>query len=322
LKYFYITSLFLVFLSFPAFAGTGAENESQGILTVEVINKTANGTPVTNDEIILQIYRHQQLLSTLEGKVPEDGNAVFENIPTGVQLIAIPRAKHREMMFTGQAVKLSPGEAKFNARVEVFDVSTDKSKLSVQMHHLIIKASPKVKSLEITEFMQLVNSSDMAISSKERDKQGNAIVLNVMLPEGFGNLQWTSYFEKDAIVVTDNGFYDVMAVPPGSYQATFSYTLDITSSTMDIVKKVSLPTANFMVLAQGGVHLHGRSDADMQTMSMNGVSTEYLKLTNLAPDEEISFQAAGLTVDKHSWITWIVLTTIFVAMIIFAIVRS
>ena len=322
LKYFYLTFIFLTIFSSFAYANSETDIKSQAVLTVQVINKTANGSPVTNDEIILQIYQHQQLVNTLEAKAAEDGNAVFENIPTGEQCFAIPLAKHKEMMFTGQIIKLSPGEDKFNAQVEVFEVSKDKTKLSVQTHHLIVKASPETKSLEITEFMQITNSSDMAISSNERDEQGNAIVLNIMLPEGFSNLQWTNYFEKNAVIVTKNGFYDVMAVPPGSYQATFSYTLDISSSTMDIVKKVSLPTANCMIFAQGDVQLLGRSDADVQSMNMNGVSMEYLKFTNLAPAQDIYFKVTGLTVDKHNWITWIILTGIFGVMIIFAIVRS
>ncbi len=258
-----------------------------------------------------------------EHRTSAEGKAIFENVPTGEQIIAVPRGKHKEMMFSGDSVKLSPPGDKFIARVEVFDVSVDKSKLSVETHHLIIKATSETKTLEITEFMQLVNSSDMAISSGERDNQGNSIVLKIMLPKGFSNLHWTSYFEENAIVVTENGFYDIMAIPPGSYHATFSYTLDITSPTMDIVKKISLPTANLMVLTpDGGVQLHALSDAEKQIINRNGVSMEYLKFSNLVPSEEISFQVTGLTVGKHGWITWIILTIVFGVMIGFAIIRS
>ena len=322
MKYVYITSFLLLCSLFPVLASTETENKSSAILTVEVLNKTANGTPVKNDEVVLQIYQHQQLFDTLEGQVSEDNKVIFENVPTGEQFIALPQARHMEMMFTGQAVKLSRDKDKFVAPVEVFDVSQDKSKLSVPIHHLIIKETPTTKSLEITEFMQLVNSSDMAISSKERDKNGHAIVLNIKLPKGFRNLQWTSYFEENAIVVTEDGFYDIMAVPPGSYQATFSYTLDITSSTIDIVKKVSLPTDNFMIFIQGQAQLQTLNDANKQVMNMNGASMEYLKFSNIIPPKEVAFQVTGLTVDKHNKITWIILTVSFVAMIIFAIVRS
>lgn len=322
MRFFYITFIVLITFSSCVFANSETEKNSSAVLTVQVINKTENGTPVENDEVILQIFQHQQLYSTLEGNASEDGKAVFENVPTGGKFIALPQAKHKDMQFTGQAVILDPNKDKLGTQVEVFDVSTDKSKLSAQIHHIIIKASTETKALEITEYMQLVNSSDMAITSKERDKQGNPIVLNIFLPKGFSNLQWSSYFEENSIVVNDKGFYDVMAVPPGSYQATFSYTLDISASTMDIVKKMSLATEKLMVFAQGGVHLQGQGDVDKQTMSMNGEPMEYLKFENIAPAKEIAFQVTGLTVDKHNWITWIILASVFAAMIIFAVVRS
>ena len=321
MKSFYIA--FVLLIIFPCFvlANTAAENKSSSNLTVVVVNKTENGTSVENDEVTLEIYQHQQVYDILEGNVSAEGKVVFEDVPTGEQFIAVPRAKHKDMMFTGQAVVLNSTEGKLDAQVEVFDVSTDKSKLFVQMHHLIIKPSTETNVLEVTEFMQLVNDSNMAISSDERDKKGNAIVLNLSLPKGFSNLEWSSYFEKDAIVITNDGFYDIMAVPPGSYQLTFSYTLDISASTMDIVKKISLPTERLMVLGQG-VHLQSKENIEAQTMNMGGVSTEFLRFNDIVAPEKITFQVSGLTFDKHSWITWIIVASVFVAMIVIAIVRS
>jgi len=43
-----------------------------------------------------------------------------------------------------------------------------------------------------------------------------------------------------------------MAVPPGEHEIAFSYTIDATSGTMNIVKKVSLPTSDFVVFAESG----------------------------------------------------------------------
>jgi len=316
-----MTFILLMILSSFAFANM-ANGESPTILTVVVVNKTANGTPVENDQVTLQIFQHQQIYDIIESNVSEEGKAAFENVPTGEQFIALPRAKHNDMMFTGEAVILDPTKNELEAQVEVFDVSTNTSELFVQIHHFIVKASTESNVLEITEFMQLVNSSDMAISSDERDENGNAIVLNISLPKGFSNLQWSSYFEKDAVVITDNGFYDIMAVPPGSYQLTFSYTLDVKASAMNITKKVSLPTERFMVLGQGGVNLHGQENMETETTNMGGISTEFLRFNDIVAQDEINFLVSGLAYDKSNWITWIIVGAVFVAIIIFAIVRT
>jgi hypothetical protein len=321
LKRFFLYLLMSVVFSGACYANQGTESESQVQLSIEVVNGTANGAAVTNDEVIVQIFQHNQLLSNLEGKVSTDGKAVFENVPVGEHVMAIPRVKHQDMMFTGQIVPLTATEDKFTASVKVFDVSVDKSKLSVKTHHLIIRAHPKF--LEMTEFMELVNSSDMAISSDEKDSQNRTIVFNIMLPKGFKNLKSSSYFEDDALVVTKDGFYDTMAVPPGDYKVTFSYTIDITSRTMEIIKEITLPTSLFMAFIESGeAQFHGLSEAEKQIMNRNGVSMEYFKRANLSVAEVVAFKIKRLNAGKNKLVTWVVLAVVFGVLVILAIVRS
>lgn len=313
--------MILSFFSAQAcFAAEAAVAAPQAVLTVEVTNGTANGTSVTDDVVTLRIYKHGQLLHTLDSTVAADGVVVFENVPTGDHTVALARAKHQDMMFNGRPVTLRPGEKEFFALVQVFDVSDDMSNLSIGTHHLIIKAHPVL--LEITEYMQLKNSSDMAVTSKERDSQNRPVVLEIMLPKGFKNLRFSGYLEDDALVATEKGFYDTMAVPPGEYQVTFSYTLDITSDTMDIVKEISLPTFNFMVFAElGQAKLRGLGQAENQLIRPNGVPMEYYKRSNLAPAEKITFQITGFNVNTSDVATWVILAVVFGAIVVLAISR-
>jgi hypothetical protein len=302
------------------FGNEAVSATSQAKLTVEVTSGTADGTAVTDDVVIVQIYEHGQLLQTLDSKTGANGTAVFENVPTGEHIVAVARTKHQDMMFNSQPIVLSPTEDKLFAQVQVFDVSDDKSKLSVETHHLIVRAHSE--SIEITEYMQLKNSSDMAVSSKERDSQNRTIVLDIMLPKGFKNLKASSYFEDEALVVTEEGFYDIMAVPPGDYDVTFSYTLDITSNSMDIVKKISLPTPNFVVFAElGRAKLEGLGESEKQLISTDGVSMEYYKRSQLAPAEEIAFQITGFNVGTSSLATWIILAVVFGALVVLVFLR-
>ena len=320
MKYFLVTIILWSLLSKACFADETGVAASQAVLTVEVTNGTANGTAVTDNPVTVRIYKHEQLLHTLESTVSADGVAVFENVPTGDHTVAFTRAKHQDMMFNGRPVALRPGEKGFFACVQVFDVSDDKSNLSIGTHHLIIKAHSTF--LEVTEYMQLKNSSDMAVSSKVRDSQDRAIVLEIMLPKGFKNLRSSSYFEDDALVVTEKGFYDTMAVPPGEYQVTFSYTLDITSDTMDIVKQISLPTFNFMVFAElGRAKLQGLGQSENQLIRPDGVPMEYYKRSNLASAEKITFQITGFNVNTYDVATWVILAVVFGAIVVLAVSR-
>ncbi|MHC4733177.1 MAG: hypothetical protein ACYTDW_01780 [Planctomycetota bacterium] len=92
------------------------------------------------DEVNVDIYENSQLLHSLKGEVAADGKAVFDDVPIGDNIIALARAKHQDMMFNGRVVGLKPTEDRHLAHVEVYDVSWDKSHLSVGVHHIIIKA--------------------------------------------------------------------------------------------------------------------------------------------------------------------------------------
>lgn len=312
---------FLSILSTTAFAEDAPLTNSGTVLVVKVTNGTAQGTAVTGDLVFVSIYQHERLTDTIEGKVDDSGQAVFENMPTGEHTVAVAAARHSDMMFGGRAVSLTPDSDTHIAHVTVYDVSEDNSKLFVGMHHFIIKAQSN--SLVITEYMQLKNSSDTAVISKQRDAQGLPIVLKIMLPEGFKNLRCSSYFEEAALVIIQEGFYDTMAMPPGDdHQAIFSYTIDINSETIDIVKMISLPTSEFVFFSQldpGRVEGLGLPDGRM-TMA-DGTSAEYFNLTGLNAGDTVTFRVVGFNAPEPERQSWIIMSVVFGVIALVAVLR-
>lgn len=314
MKYFIRTIIVSQICFTPCFAA------GQARLTVEVTNGTTKTPAPADTETIVQIYVQGNLLHTYNGRTDDQGKALFDNVPEGRDVTAIARAKHQNMMFAGRPVTLNPAQDEHIAAVQVFDVSEDKSKLSVETHHLIVKAGPG--SLEITEYMQLRNSSDFAITSSDRDGQNRTIVLDIKLPRGFANLSSLSYFEDQALVVTENGFYDTMAVPPGEQHVTFSYTLDVTSETMDVVKTISLPTSEFVLFAElGAAKITGLGQAGEQATRSSGELMQYYSRSNLAPGEEVAFQLTGLDVGSSGLAKWIIAALVVSAIVVLIVLR-
>ena len=130
-------------------------------LTIEVTNGTINGSAVVGDEINVNIYHHKELIETLEGRIGDNDTAVFENVQADEHSVGIASVKHQDMIFNGRAFKLESGKHEIKSNVLVFDVSTDISNLSIQTHHFIIKVG--AEALQINEYLELENSSDMAI---------------------------------------------------------------------------------------------------------------------------------------------------------------
>ena len=296
-----------------------AAQDSNAVLTVKVQNGTKNGADISGDEVIVNVYHHEELLQTFEGKVGSDGKAVFPGVPTEAHSTAVASVKHQEMMFSSKAVRLTVGRDTVNAAVHVFDVSSDRSKLSVLTHHFIIKVQDN--ALEITEYVQIENSSGMAITSEDvAGKQKYS--LEMLLPKGFEDLKFLNYFQQNAIVETEDGFYDAMAIPPGQYHPAFSYLLEIDSESMDITKKLSLPTSNFVVFAEiGQAQLKGLGEPDNKAAGAGGNSVDYYKIKNISPGDQIEFQITGFNVSKFDRSEWIVSGLAFAVVIILVLFR-
>jgi hypothetical protein len=292
----------------------------QATLTVEVTNGTTRTPAPADTETIVQIYVQGHLLYTYNGSTDAEGKATFENVPEGEDVVAVARAKYRDMMFGGQSVALSPARDEHVASVQVFDVSEDESHLSVETHHLIVKARPG--SLEITEYVQLKNSSDFAITSSERDGQNRTIVLDIKLPRGFKNLRSLSYLEDQALVVTDDGFYDTMAVPPGEQHITFSYTLGVPSETMDIVKTISLPTSEFILFAElGAAKIQGMGQTAQKATRSSGELMQYYSRSTLSPGHEVAFQLTNLEVGSSDLTKWVIVAAVISVIVVLIVLR-
>lgn len=323
MKHFLMISILTsLFAASPLLSQT-TDTQRQASLTIGVTNSTANGTSTLNDEVLVTIYEQRKPTQTLKGNIDSQGKAIFENVPTGNNITALPRIKHQDMMFNGHPIALKAGQTVFNGHVEVYEVSTDKSKLSVTTHHFIIKV--EADSLRITEYMRLDNSSDMAITSVEKDVNDKSKVIEVILPEGFKDLTYSKYFQENALIITKDGFYDTMATPPGQYDAEFSYSLEIDSETIDIVKTISLPTSEFMVfsLLDKG-QLKGLGDSGGEVNLADGSSAEYFSFPELKAAEQIKFQLVGLNVTKSGRNTSITLIVVFalIAMLVIWRLRS
>ncbi len=299
---------------------TSAQRAPTARLTVEVANNTANGATVAGDEATVLLYRGQELIESLPANVGADGRAVFENVPAGPGMTAVPRAKHQNMVFNGQPVSLASAAGEFSATVPVFDVSTDASKLSVGMHHIMILVN--AASLEFREYMQLNNASDMAVTGAEKDERNRPAVIEIKLPKGFKDLTASGYLEQEALVVTKDGFYDTLAMPPGEHQATFSYKVDIDRGTMNITKEISLPTAELMLFWEHGQgRLEGLGEPADRLVNAEGVPVEYYRRSDLKPGEQISFRISGFHAKQSDAYTWIILAGVFVAVVVLALAR-
>ncbi|MHC4156294.1 MAG: hypothetical protein ACYST6_15425 [Planctomycetota bacterium] len=316
-----LSAALLAFVHTSVWAARDVPADNNGlVLTIEAINGTANGNPVLGDEVAVAIYQHEELVNTLQSEIGPQGTAILQNLRAGEHMVAVATVFHQGMSFSSSDIVLKPGQRRVNARVQVFDVSYESSLLSVTTHHLIIKRTET--SLLLSEFIQLANPSDRAITSSERDAQDKAKVLVVSLPRGYKSFSTSSYLVSEALVFTEEGFYDTMGVPPGKHHIIFSYTLETKSDMMDITKEVSLPTANFVLFSQlGHEQIQGLGDPEGQMALPDGTLGEYYNLGDLSAGAEVRFKVTGLRTMTGDRTSWIIIALVFAAIAVLAFFR-
>ncbi|MHC4855851.1 MAG: hypothetical protein ACYS72_05550 [Planctomycetota bacterium] len=290
-------------------------------IQVVVTNETGGGNPAGDAEVILTVYRDGEPVDRKEGRSDENGVCLFESVPTGQGMAVVANAKNQEMMFGSRPMSLEHAHEKmYQMHVSVYDVSSDTSVLSIGTHHFVIRVDPQ--GIFVDEYLQIINSSDKAVTSTEKTPDGRPIILNVYLPAGFKDVKCSKYFEEHALVITEEGFIDTMAVPPGRHDAVFTYTLEPESTTLSIAKKVGLPTKDFMVFSQlSGASIEGLNEPLGQMKLNNGNPADYYSSVSLDRGSEVNFKIIGLSAPQRQDDLWIMFGIVFGAIVLVGVVR-
>lgn len=312
--------IFIILILFAFSLISVAEQNEPIVLTVNVTNGTENGNNPSGDTVHLYVFEHENLIKTLHEKVDNDGKATFEVMFTEEHQFVLVKVIHDGMSFGSGRVELKSAHKQPFINVKVFEASYDSSSLSAGTHH--IKITQKGNFLVLSEFMLLRNSSNFAITSKEKDRKGNAIVLKIPLPKGYENFTGSRYLEPGALGFSKQGFYDTKAVPPGEHEVVFSYELEIDPGSMDITRKISIPTSSVVIFSQlESDVLRGLGKSENSLVMPNGAKAQYYNLNKMDAGAEITFEVVGLSVDKEKENSWIIMAVVFGVILIFAILR-
>ena len=291
------------------------------LIQVVVTNETAGASPASDAEVALTIYQDSEPIDRRVGRSDTQGLCSFQEVPTGLGLAVVATARNQEMMFSSRPMSLEHAHDKmYQLDISVYDVSTDTSALSIGTHHLVVRADPQ--GLFIDEYLQIINNSDKAITSSEKTPDDRPTVLKVYLPAGYKDIKFSKYFQEHALITTDEGFIDTMAVPPGRHDAVFTYAVQADASTVEITKKVGLPTKELMVFSQlSGASIEGFDEPLGQMTINNGSPADYFPSVSLEAGDQISFKITGLSIAEDQDDLWVMFGVIFAVIVLIGISR-
>lgn len=314
-----IVSILLAFAGQLMAAEAMPGTVSESVLTVHVTNGTqgssvAEGTPVT-----VTFYQDRQQVKKTIAATDSKGNCVISPIPAGSGIVAVAQAKHSDMLFSSSPLQLAADQNSFEMTMQVFDVVNDNSLIGVGTHHLIIKKH--ADQIRVTEYIQLMNDQDKAILSDQADAESRPKVVQVNLPKGFENLTFSNYFNPQAVVVSESGFYDTMAIPPGQFHGVFSYDLSAEDDVIDFTREITLSPESVMIFIQSeGLVVTGLGEPGGQMTLTDGALVNYYTV-DVSQDPVLKFQIEVMTKESPEQKTWMVLGFVFGAMVLVVLLR-
>jgi hypothetical protein len=235
-KTFFISALLLLLIvPAPSFA-----QEKRGVIEGKVINRTIE-RPISGLKVSLDILRGGQKFEAKETVSDEKGNFKFEGLPVGEEYDFIVYTQFEGASYDSRA-KLTSKASHTKLTLEVYNSSTDPSKVVITEYYIQVETSRTVK---VTEFLNIANEGKTSYAVDNTNKE-KPLGLVLTLPEGFQNLQMIEGLMQCCSRVEGNRILSQMSIPPGTNRIVFSY--ELSGAKANLSKEVPFNTRNFYLI--------------------------------------------------------------------------
>ncbi len=299
-------TVFILSLSSPILAS----EPGNGIIEGLIINMTAGGSNVADQEITLNIYLNGAEVDTVASMTDYEGQFIFEGLSTapgyGYEIVA----NFQRVEYKSERLNFDDGEIAKYTEVIIYDSTTNDEAIKIAMSHMIIYVEEDI--LLVKEYYLLVNEADRTYigASGEVDTE----VLYFSLPEGATELQPTMGLMDCCIVMNENGFTDIMPALPGMKEVGYSYRLHPDSGTFTFSQMIHYPINRLDVLVQDGdIQVASNQLSDDEPMHINDIHYEHLSGQDFAAGDTLVMRLSGLPRTETQGIAlWVLLAVLVI----------
>ena len=305
-----IALLVMIFiLSLPASAL--AAEPGSGVIEGRIVNGTAGGSSVANQDITSTTYLNDAEVGTTITKTDAQGQFVFDGLSTELGYIYEVTLIFQEAEYYSEWLGFDEGETTKSVEITVYDSTTSDEAIKVATAHTIIYVGQG--SLQVKEYFVFVNESDRTyIGSRENTAEGNRETLRFSIPKEATEVQYTLGLMECCVFGSREGFVDTMPVLPGGKEVAYSYKVDYNSGAYTFSQRVNYPITNFDLLIQGeGIEVAGDQLTIAEPMDIGDARFNHLSGRDFAPGDILVIQLSGLPETNNQWtIIWTALVLI------------
>ncbi|MDZ4246262.1 MAG: hypothetical protein U1D67_03990, partial [Dehalococcoidia bacterium] len=227
---------------------------------------------------------------------PSDGEGyfIFQNLATDPSFSYQVTVNFQSADYTSEKLTFREGEISKFVGTNVYDSTTDVSKIKVSMAHSLVYAENE--SLEVLEFYLIVNESDKTyIGQGVAAPGGKTETLKFSMPDGVTAMQPMSGLRESRIFKTDAGFIDTMPVLPGPMEVVFSYVIENKSPKYTFSRDIHYPTKSYQFLVQSNIsNIESDELTNEGIMEQQGNSFKRFSAKDLIPGEKVVARFSGL----------------------------
>ena len=288
-----------------------AAEPGSGMIEGRIVNGTAGGGSVADQEITLTTYLNDAEVDSTTTKTDAEGQFLFDGLSTESGYNYEVTLVFQQAEYYSEWLSFDEGEATKSVEVTVYDSTTSDEAIKVAMAHTIIYVGQG--SLKVMEYLLFVNETDLTyIGSKEIAADGTKETLRFSLPREATELQITLGLMECCIMGSEEGFVDSMPVLPGGREVAYSYEVNHDSGTYTFSRNVNYPTTRYDLLFQGSsIEVTSERLAAEEPMDIEGSRFNHLSGSDLTPGDIILVQLSGLPEPSNQWtVKWVALALV------------
>ena len=286
-----VLTLTLVFLMIMITIGrpSPALATGEGVISGQVVNKTANGSAVGTVEVTLTQYLNGTATSDGQ-KVTTDaaGKFEFRGLSADNGTAYTVSTSFQDADYISEDIVLTSASPLQSVELDVYDSTTSDENIQVSNGHMVVYVIQG--DLHVEEIWRFSNIGDRTFIGMQGKAAGTT--LRFTLPAG---ATYLSPGQASSIETTGTGVASNVAVPPGITDVTFSYFIPYQGSSMTILRKTNYPIANFSLLVEdAGVKVTSTALTSGTPQMMNGTNFLYFTANNVAANTELDAALSGI----------------------------
>lgn len=225
-------------------AASPALAAGEGVLTGQIVNKTAGGSQIGALQVSLVTYVNGKATDGSQNTTADaQGRFEFRGLGTDSGTTYAARTTFQSANYTSTPVALTSANASQAVTLAVYDATTSDEKIQISTGHTVVY--PVDGALEILDVWSVQNVGDKTFIGMPQSS-GNTTV-KFTLPAGA-----MSPTAGDGIDLTFVGrdAFSSSPVPPGSMDFNYSYLVPFAGSEANISRTLDYATADYHLLVQ------------------------------------------------------------------------